>query len=51
MEFINLELKELLKRKDNRKVSVNPMLQELIARVGKEKAALIGSDVLGVGKK
>jgi hypothetical protein len=27
------------------------MLQELVARTGKEKAALIASDILGVGKR
>ena len=41
----------MLKRKDIRKVSVTPMLQELIARVGREKAALVAADVLGVGGK
>jgi hypothetical protein len=51
MEFINRELKDLLKRKDARKVSVTPMLQELIARVGREKAALVAADVLGVGSR
>lgn len=27
------------------------MLQELIARIGREKAGLIAGDVLGVGRK
>jgi hypothetical protein len=30
---------------------VNALFQELIARTGKEKAALIGADILGIGKR
>ena len=51
IEFINKELKELLKRKDTRKISVNSLMQELIARAGKEKAAAISAEVLGLKQK
>ena len=43
-----MELKDLLKRKDSRKVLINSMIQELTARVGKDKTKLIAAEVLGL---
>lgn len=50
MEIINEELKHLLKRKDRREVAVDPLVQELLARIpNQQTVAAVLQDVLKIG--